>query len=257
MQRHNQVKGGRHAQGEICEARDRGRLQRPPLLTSTLAETPFSPVVKGLLSSLWQRGSKGVWLARPFLVILAFLSLVASHPNASAHGGPPLRVGVTGDPQLAAVGRVALVHLREGVGFAVVWQEYADEVSLRAALAAGKVDVAVAMPDPGDAPPGAPGGECTAAQLDRVRAALRARWGAEVYPLGFALGAAPCVRPALVVARGVLEDLRFGILGKEAARLAAGVTAADVAGVRAAEERGGERAAVAAARAALAAKAWR
>ena len=55
----------------------------------------------------------------------------------------------------------------------------------------------------------------------------------------------------------MLEDLRFGILGKEAGRMAAFITREDVAAVRAAAERGGERAATAAARAALAAKAKR
>jgi hypothetical protein len=189
--------------------------------------------------------------------LLALLFLLAPTSEVLAHGGPPLRIGVTADAGLSAVGRLALVHLREGVGFAVAWQVHPDDKALRAALAAGKLDIAIALPEPGDLPRGAPGMECAAADFDRVRAALRARWGAEVFPLGFALGEAPCRRPALIVARGVLEDLRFGILGKEAARLAAGVTAADVAGVRAAEARGGERAAVAAARAALAAKAWR
>jgi hypothetical protein len=209
-----------------------------------------------LRSNFWS-----TFLARiVFPLWLGLLSLAFSPafpPEAFAHGGPPLRIGVTADAELSAIGRLALVHLREGVGFAVVWQEYPDESALRAAIAAKKLDIAVALPEPGDLPPGVPGGECAAADLERVRAALRSRWGAEVFPLGFALGASPCLRPALVVARGVLEDLRFGILGREAARLAAGVTPGDLAAVREAEARGGERAAVAAARAAIAAKANR
>lgn len=189
--------------------------------------------------------------------VLVFLVLLVWHAGAFAHGGPPLRIGVTRDPSLSALGRLALVHLREGVGFAVTWQVHPDESALRAAFAAGKVDIAVALPDPGDLPPGPPGQECAAEALDRVRIALRARWGAEAYAVGFAAGSVPCLRPALVVARGVLEDLRFGILGKETARLAASVTAGDVAAVSNAEVQGGERAAVAAARAVLAAKAKR
>jgi hypothetical protein len=130
----------------------------------------------------------------------------------------------------------------------VVWRAYADEKSLSAAFAAGTVDIAVVLPEPGDLPQGSAGAACSAEDLDRVRAALRSRWRAEVFPLGPTSGAIPCRRPVLVVARGVLEDLRFGILGREAARLAAGVTLQDIAAVREAETRGGERAAVAAAR---------
>ena len=60
-----------------------------------------------------------------------------------------------------------------------------------------------------------------------------------------------------IVSRAVLDDLRFGILGKEAVRMASFITREDVAAVLAAAERGGERGATAAARAALAAKAKR
>jgi hypothetical protein len=184
-------------------------------------------------------------------LLLAAVLPLAAPSGAPAHGGPPLRVGVTRDAGLAAIGRLALVHLREGVGFAVVWQEYADASALRAAVAAGKVDIAVAAPDAADAPPG---GDCGPERLEAVRAALRSGWGAEAFLLPLVPGPAACRPPALIVARGVLADLRFGILGKECGRLAAFTTAADVDAVRAAAVSGGERAAVAAARAVLAGK---
>jgi hypothetical protein len=189
------------------------------------------------------------------LCVALLLALVAP---AFAHGGPPLRLGVTTDPALSAVARLVLVHLREGVGFAVDWREYRDDAALQAAFAAGRLDIAVGLTHTDrlpQAPP--PGGSCPSALLPALREDLRVRWGAEVFLLGFPAGPPACVLPALVLSRGVLEDLRFGILGKEAARVAALITREDLAAVRAAFERGGERAATAAARAALAAKATR
>ena len=176
-----------------------------------------------------------------------------------AHGGPPLRLGVTPDPTVSAVARLVLVHLREGVGFAVDWREFPDEGALRAAFAGGKIDIAVGLTESGDLPSPSPlpgGLPARDTRLCSVKACAR-RWGGEVFLLGFPVGPAACARPALIVARAVLEDLRFGILGKEAARMAAFITREDVAAVRAAAERGGERTATAAARTALAAKAKR
>ena len=179
-------------------------------------------------------------------------------PDSQAHGGPPLRLGVTADPTVSAVARLVLVHLREGVGFAVDWREFPDVTALRAAFAAGRIDIAVGLTETEQLPP-APlaGAPCPDESLVLVGAGLRKSWGGEVFLLRFPFGPAPCARPALIVARAVLEDLRFGILGKEAGRLAAFITRDDVAAVRAAAERGGERSATAAARAALAAKATR
>ena len=77
------------------------------------------------------------------------------------------------------------------------------------------------------------------------------------FPCAFPSAPIPACAPASLVSRAVLEDLRFGILGKEADRIAALLTRDDVAAVQAAAARGGERAATAAARAVLAAKAGR
>lgn len=174
---------------------------------------------------------------------------------ASAHGGPPLRIGVPAEPALSAVGRLALSHMREGVGFGVDWREFPDEASLRTAFAAGTIDIAVGATASGSPPEAS--GDCLPERLAGLRDSLIREWGGEVFVLGFAAGPSPCRRPALIVSRRVLEDLRFGILGREAARFAAGVTPADVAAVRSAAERGGERAAAAAAREATAARSKR
>jgi len=175
-----------------------------------------------------------------------------------AHGGPPLRLGVTADPVVSAVARLVLVHLREGVGFAVDWREFPDEAALRAAFAGGKIDIAVGLTEVEPAAPALPVvADCPRETLAVLGEGLRRRWGAEAFLLGLSPGPNACARPALIVARAVLEDLRFGILGKEAGRMAAFITRADVAAVRTAAERGGERAATAAARTALAAKAKR
>jgi hypothetical protein len=184
--------------------------------------------------------------------------LVASPGPVFAHGGPPLRLGVTAAPAVAAVARLVLIHLREGVGFAVDWREFAGEAELRAAFAAGRIDIAVGMTEaePHPSPASAPA-DCPRETLTGLGDALRRSWGGEPFLLGFPVGTAACVRPALIVARAVLADLRFGILGKEAGRMAAFITRDDVAAVRAAAERGGERTATAAARSALAAKAKR
>jgi len=173
-----------------------------------------------------------------------------------AHGGPPLRLGVIPNPTVSAVARLVLVHLREGVGFAVDWREFPDEAALRAAFAGGRIDIAVGLTE-AEQPLPAPlaGADCPRESLVAVGEGLRRSWGGEVFLLGFPVGQAVCALPALIVSRAVLEDLRFGILGKEAGRVAGLITAEDALAVRAATERGGERAAVAAARAALAAKA--
>ncbi len=190
-------------------------------------------------------------------VCVAFLAMSAI--GGLAHGGPPLRLGVTADPAVSAVSAVArlvLVHLREGVGFAVDWREFPDEGALQAAFAAGKIDIAVVMAAAGQ--PRTPElDECSRETLTKLGEILGRRWGGEAFLLGFPVGTPPCDRPALIVARAVLEDLRFGILGKEAGRLAAFITREDVAVVRAAAGSGGERAATAAARTALAGKAKR
>jgi len=191
-------------------------------------------------------------------LLLCALALCLAVPavRVCAHGGPPLRLGVTRDPATAAVARLVLVHLREGVGFAVDWREFTDAGALRSAFASGKIDIAVTA----SALPSAPAlasGECPRETLASSVEALRQLWSGEPFLLGFPVGAESCARPALIVARAVLEDLRFGILGKESARVAALITGGDVAAVRAAAVQGGERAALAAARAALAAKAKR
>jgi len=162
---------------------------------------------------------------------------------------------VTRDPAVSAVARFALVHLREGVGFAVDWREFPDETALRAAFAAGRIDIAVGLPDAETLRLATPAGaDCPRESLTALGEGFRRRWAGEAFLLGFPVGPSACARPALIVARAVLEDLRFGILGKEAARLAALVTRDDLDAVRAAAERGGERSATAAARALLAAK---
>jgi hypothetical protein len=182
------------------------------------------------------------------------LFLAARAGVGLAHGGPPLRVGVTKDPVVSSVARIVLVHLREGVGFAADWREYPDEAALRAAFAGGGIDIAVGLTDPGRLPPAPVAAECPSERLAPLVEALRTRWGGEVFLLGFPAGPSACARPALIVSRSVLEDLRFGILGKESARMSSSITHEDVDAVRAAAGRGGERAATAAARAALAAK---
>jgi hypothetical protein len=190
--------------------------------------------------------------------LLAFFLAVGAE-SAFAHGGPPLRLGVTSDAALSAVARLVLVHLREGVGFAVEWREFPDEAALRVAFSNGKIDVAIGVTDAAPLPPGAPvAAGCPPETLATLSEALRRRWGGgEPFLLGFPLGEAACARPALIVARAVLEDLRFGILRKESARMAAFINRDDVAAIRSASEHGGERSALAAARAALAAKAKR
>jgi hypothetical protein len=189
---------------------------------------------------------------------VAFVLLaVARAVPCVAHGGPPLRIGATPEPAMSAAARIVLVHLRDGVGFGVDWREFPDEASRRAAFAAGKLDVVVAAVPAAAVPAPAGSGECSRESLARLTEALRRDWGAEAYLLGFATGPDPCARLALIVARPVLADLRFGILGKEAARAASFITREDLAAVQAAAARGGERAAVAAARAALAGKAKR
>jgi hypothetical protein len=191
-------------------------------------------------------------------IIAAAFHIFASASLVVAHGGPPLRLGVTADPAVSAVARLVLVHLREGVGFAVDWREFRDAAALRAAFAGGGIDIAVGLTE-ADQPPLAStaAADCPLETLALLREGLRRLWGAEAFLLGFPTGPAACARPALIVSRAVLEDLRFGILGKESARIASFITREDVTAVRAAAERGGERAAAAAARAALAAKAKR
>lgn len=192
------------------------------------------------------------------LIGAGMLVCAASAATCLAHGGPPLRLGVTADPVVSAVARLVLVHLREGVGFAVDWREFPDEAALRAAFAGGGIDIAVGLTEPEMLPATRPeSAECPRETLVGLAEALRRRWGGVTYLLGFPVGPDACARPSLIVARAVLEDLRFGILGKEAGRMAAFITKDDVAAVRAAAERGGERAATAAARAVLAVKAKR
>jgi len=190
------------------------------------------------------------------LVCAGALLLAASPDGCFAHGGPPLRLGVTADPVVSAVARLVLVHLREGVGFAVDWREFPDEAALRVAFAGGKIDIGIGMTEAENLSAPAPA-DCPRETLAELGEGLRRRWGGEAFLLGFPVGPAACARSALIVSRAVLDDLRFGILGKEAAKLAAFVTRDDVAAIRAAAERGGERNATAAARAALAAKAKR
>ena len=150
---------------------------------------------------------------------------------------------------------MVLVHLREGVGFAVDWREFPDESALRAAFAGGRIDIAVGLTedeDPASASPVA--AECPRDRLAALGEGLRRRWGGEAFLLELPPGPTGCARPALIVSRTVLEDLRFGILRKESARMASLITREDVVAVRDAAGSGGERAATAAARAALAAK---
>lgn len=189
---------------------------------------------------------------------ICLLLLAASARGSFAHGGPPLRLGLTRDPAASAVARLVMVHLREGVGFAVDWREFPDEGALQAAFAGGTIDIAVGLTAAGGHPPVAQGGaDCPRETLVLLGEGLRRSWGAEAFLLGFPNGSAACERAALLVSRVVLEDLRFGILGKEVGRLAALVTRQDVDAVRTAAGRGGDRAAMAAARSALAAKAGR
>lgn len=204
---------------------------------------------------------RGAILATLRLAGLVCAGLVLAAAGADvcrAHGGPPLRLGVTADPVVSAVARLVLVHLREGVGFAVDWREFPDEAALKAAFAGGSVDIAVALTEagqPATAPPGA--AECQPERLAAVGDELRRRWGGEAFLLELPPGPAGCARPALIVTHAALEDLRFGILRKEAARMTSFIGREDVAAVRNAAGSGGERAATAAARAALAAKAKR
>jgi hypothetical protein len=185
--------------------------------------------------------------------VAGLLALAASPGAGLAHGGPPLRLGVTGEPSVSAVARLALVHLREGVGFAVDWREFPDEAALRAAFAAGRIDIAVVLAEAGRLRPST-AADCAPDTLALLREDLGRTWQAEAFLLGFPAGPEGCSRPALIVSRAVLGDLRFGILGKESGRLASFITREDLTAVGAAAGRGGERAATAAAREALAAK---
>ena len=205
-----------------------------------------------------KRGPLGPRRRLAALVCAGSLLLAAGAGRGFAHGGPPLRLGVTADPVVASVARLVLVHLREGVGFAVDWREFSDEAALRAAFGGGKIDIAVGLAVAAPAAPAAAGtADCPGGTLAGLGAELGRTWGGEAFLLGFPATPAACSRPALIVARAVLQDLRFGILGKESGRIAALITREDLAAVRQAAERGGERAATAAARAALAAKAKR
>jgi len=186
------------------------------------------------------------------LVCVLFLAVAAD--SGLAHGGPPLRLGVTRDAAVSAVARLVLAHLREGVGFAVDWREFPDEAGLKAAFVAGRIDIAVIVATPGQVPTSTTSADCPREALAQLVEDLRRIWAGEAFLLGFPSGPETCRRPVLILARAVLEDLRFGILGKEAGRIAAFLTREDVAAVRAAAAGGGERAATAAARAALAAK---
>ncbi|MHB8834616.1 MAG: hypothetical protein ACYC9Y_02775 [Candidatus Methylomirabilia bacterium] len=200
-------------------------------------------------------GRVSVFFQRRLVGWVCPLFLALSFGVCQAHGGPPLRVGVSPDPTVTAVARLVLVHLREGVGFAVDWREFPDEQALQAAFARGAIDIAVGVTDGGTLPASPdPGADCPREKLTLLGDGLRRRWGGETFLLGLPVGPAACALPALIVSRTVLEDLRFGILGKEAVRMAAFITRDDVAAVRAAAGSGGERAATAAARAALAAK---
>jgi len=229
------------AQDQVREARRGGRLQRSPLLSQR--ESHRSPVIRpGFIG----------------LIVAAALYIFAAASPVFAHGGPPLRLGVTADPVVSAVARLVLVHLREGVGFAVDWREFPDETALRAAFAGGNIDIAIGVTEAEFLPSPSPAqSDCPRETLTGLGESLRRRWGGEAFLLGVPVGPAACVRPALIVSRAVLDDLRFGILGKEAGRMAAFITRDDVAAVRAAAGSGGERTATAAARAALAAKAKR
>jgi len=204
-------------------------------------------------------GLKGRWFTSATALVFAVaLLLTGSVAAVVAHGGPPLRLGVTPDATVSAVARLVLVHLREGVGFAVDWREFPDEGALRAAFAGGTIDIAIGLTVP-EQPPAAAlaAGDCPREALALQGEELRRLWGGEPFLLGFPIGTAACSRPALIVARAVLEDLRFGILGKESKNMAAFITSDDVVAVQAAAGRGGERSATAAARTALAGKAKR
>jgi hypothetical protein len=260
------LEGGRHAQGQVREAGRRGRFQRPPLLIPlpTVLSGPAPPKSPAYTSGFFNARSISRVAVTTRLSLLAGLicaavALIAMGAGiCRAHGGPPLRLGVTADPVVSAVARLALVHLREGVGFAVDWREFPDEAAVRSAFAGGGVDIVVALTEAGQASPASSvAADCPREKLAELGESLRQRWGAEVFLLGLSPGPTACARPALIVSRAVLADLRFGILGKEAALLAAAITREDIAAVRAAAERGGERAATAAARAVLAAKAKR
>lgn len=189
--------------------------------------------------------------------VACLLFLAAGADSGFAHGGPPLRLGVTADPAVSAVARLVLAHLREGVGFAVDWREFPDEAGLKAAFSGGKIDIAVGLPEAGQFLSVPASADCPRENLAPLVEGLRRIWGGEAFLLGFPVGPESCRRPALIIARAVLDDLRFGILGKEAGRMAQIITRQDVDIVRTAAEHGGERAAMAAARAALAAKAGR
>lgn len=203
-------------------------------------------------------GSGGVGPARVIVrVLVSLLFLAAGVGSSFAHGGPPLRLGVTVDPAVSAVARLVLARLREGVGFAVDWREFPDEEGLKTAFAGGRIDIAVGLAEAGRFPSVPAPADCPRENLQLLAEGLRRSWGGEAFLLGFPIGPEACRRPALIIARVVLDDLRFGILGKEAGRMAALITRQDVDIVRTAAERGGERAAMAAARSALAAKAGR
>jgi hypothetical protein len=161
---------------------------------------------------------------------LAAVGLLAAAPPARAHGGPPLRIGVAADPDQDALARLLLTHLRDGVGYAVAWVSFPDAAARAAGFAAGKADIGVGCVDA--EPAGLPGR----------------------FALPFPTGAPPCARLGAAVAPGVLEDLRFTILGEEIRRLFAALAPADLAAVRAAKARGGEREAAAAARAIVSGK---
>lgn len=270
LARRSKRKGGSHAEGKVREARRRGRLRRSPLLKARATDSggrrcqtagPFLfPDLRG------RRADLRAFFRGAGLLALAALAAAASGawvPEASSHGGPPLRIGVTESPPMQAAARLVLSHLRDGVGFAAEWRRYPDYGELRAALAGGKVDIAVGLVLGARAAGAGPTGPCgpPAGWLPAAREELRQRLGAEFFPFAGGLagpdgqaGEADCLHVGVAVARGVLEDLRFTILGREVERVLGVLAAEDVEAVRAAQARGGDREAAAAARAVLAGK---
>lgn len=150
--------------------------------------------------------------------------LLAPRPGA-AHGGPPLRIGVPlAQADAVALGRLALTHLRDGVGYAVDWRPFPDAAARDAAFAAGRLDIAVGSPAPA------------------------ARAGERLVTLPLPAGTATGDRAGAVVSAKVLDDVRFTILPAELEKLFGSLVPEDLAAVTAAERAGGDRAAAGAAR---------
>lgn len=155
---------------------------------------------------------------RGSLFLLFLLLYVAAQPAAACFG-PKLYLGAAPGPQPAILFEVVSLYVKEKTGVEMVRVDLAEEAPL-AALQAERADMVLAA---GDTP-----AEATLLDLDGL--------------------------PRLVAGRRVLEDLQFTTVMPALRKLSRLLTAADVAGLQAAVDRGTPPAA--AARKLLMTKGW-